>query len=314
MKLTDVCIEKPVFAWMLMAATVVFGVVAATAHRHQPVPRRRLPDHLGRSDVGGRGAGGHRERRRRDPRGGGRSRSRASARSRPRRGRAGASITVELDLSRDVDLALQDVQAKVAQAQQRLPRDIDPPVISKIEPRGPADHVGRPLRAVSRSVLADYARYRVKEKLQTVPGVGEITLGGYLERNVRIWVDAARLDERGLTVTDVIAALQREHVELPAGQARGRRARGQRARARRGARPRRRCGGSSSARCGQPGLPRGRRARRGRLRGHPPRVARQRRAGAGPRRPQAARRERRRGRRGVQARRSPRSRRPCPRA
>jgi multidrug efflux pump subunit AcrB len=50
-------------------------------------------------------------------------------------------------------------------------------------------------------LIADYARYRVKEKLQTVPGVGEITLGGYLERNVRIWVDAnslgrARVDGR----------------------------------------------------------------------------------------------------------------------
>ena len=54
-----------------------------------------------------------------------------------------------------------------------------------------------------------------------MPGVGEITLGGYLERNVRIWVDASRLDEKGLTVTEVIAALQREHVELPAGRLEG---------------------------------------------------------------------------------------------
>ena len=48
-----------------------------------------------------------------------------------------------------------------------------------------------------RQLLADVARYRVQEKLQTVPGVGEITLGGYLERNVRIWLDADKLDERG---------------------------------------------------------------------------------------------------------------------
>ena len=129
-----------------------------------------------------------------------------------------ASITVELDISRNVDLALQDVQTKVSQAQRRLPRDIDPPVISKTNPED------QPIMMVSlagpfpRRVLSDYIRYGLKEKLQTIPGVGEIMLMGVQERNVRIWVDAAKLDERELTVEDVISALQREHVELPAGR------------------------------------------------------------------------------------------------
>ncbi|MCI0527521.1 MAG: efflux RND transporter permease subunit, partial [Nitrospira sp.] len=130
----------------------------------------------------------------------------------------GANITVELDISRDIDLALQDVQTKVAQAQRRLPQDIDPPVISKTNPEDqPIMWVGLS-GPFSPQVLSDFARYRLKEKLQTVPGVGEITLGGYLERNIRIWLDATRLDERGLTVTDIIEALQKEHVELPAGR------------------------------------------------------------------------------------------------
>jgi len=47
----------------------------------------------------------------------------------------GANITLEMNLSRNVDLAMQDVQSKVSQAQRRLPRDIDPPVISKSNPR-----------------------------------------------------------------------------------------------------------------------------------------------------------------------------------
>ncbi|MCJ7487246.1 MAG: efflux RND transporter permease subunit, partial [Candidatus Aminicenantes bacterium] len=67
-------------------------------------------------------------------------------------------------------------------------------------------------------VLSDYVRYGLKEKLQTIPGIGEISLMGTLERNVRIWLDAARLDEKGLAVRDVISALQREHIELPAGR------------------------------------------------------------------------------------------------
>jgi hydrophobe/amphiphile efflux-1 (HAE1) family protein len=129
-----------------------------------------------------------------------------------------AYITLELDLSRDVDFAMQDVQAKVSQAQRRLPRDIDPPVISKSNPED------QPILFVSlagpfpQRVLSDYVRYSLREKLQTIPGVGEITMMGAQDRNIRLWLDATKLDEKGLTVGDVILALQREHVELPAGR------------------------------------------------------------------------------------------------
>ena len=86
-------------------------------------------------------------------------------------------------------------------------------------------------------VLADYARYRVKERLQTVPGVGEITMGGYLERNVRIWLDAATPRREG-------ADRHRRDRRAPARARRAagrphrdRGTRGQRPRARRGAGP-----------------------------------------------------------------------------
>ncbi|MCK7489568.1 MAG: efflux RND transporter permease subunit [Anaerotruncus sp.] len=72
-------------------------------------------------------------------------------------------------------------------------------------------------------VLSDYVRYGLKEKLQTIPGIGEISLMGTLERNVRIWLDAARLDEKGLTVRDVIsrpAARAHRAAGRPAGDAR----------------------------------------------------------------------------------------------
>ncbi|MDQ5858697.1 MAG: efflux RND transporter permease subunit, partial [Acidobacteriota bacterium] len=220
MKLTDVCIEKPVFAWMLMAATVVFGGVAASRIGISQFPDVDFPT----ISVGVTWEGAAPEVVENDvveileealiQVEGVRSITSSSR-------QGGASITVELDLARDVDLALQDVQAKVSQAQQRLPRDMDPPVISKSNPEDqPILWVGLS-GAFPQRVLSDYARYRLKEKLQTVPGVGEITLGGYLERNVRIWVDASRLDEKGLTVTEVIAALRREHVELPAGRLEG---------------------------------------------------------------------------------------------
>src|SRR5262245_52187566 len=191
MNLTEICIRKPVLAWMLMAATIVFGGVAASRIGISQFPDVDFPNisvsvtwegaapEVVENDVveileealvqveGVR-----------------------TITSTSRQGRA--TITVELDLSRDADLALQDVQTKGSQAQRRLPIDLDPPVISKSNPKD------NPILWLGLSgpyppqVLADYARYRVSERLQTIPGVGEITMGGYLERNVRIWVDATR--------------------------------------------------------------------------------------------------------------------------
>jgi multidrug efflux pump subunit AcrB len=111
----------------------------------------------------------------------------------------GGNVTIELDLSRNVDLALQDVQSRIAQVQRRLPRDMEPPIVSKSNPEDqPILWIGLN-GPYSPQVLADYARYRVKERLQTVPGVGEIQLGT-VERNIRIWVDSDKLDEREVTV------------------------------------------------------------------------------------------------------------------
>ncbi|MBM4360260.1 MAG: efflux RND transporter permease subunit [Deltaproteobacteria bacterium] len=211
------CIKRPVLAWMIMLAAVVFGVVAAARIGISQMPDVDFPiisvsvtregaapeviegdvvDPLEEALVQVEGV--------------------KSITSVSRQG--SASITLELDLARGVDAALQDVQARVSQAQQRLPRDVDPPVISKTNPED------QPIMWIAlsgpypRQLITDYARYRLREKLQTVPGVGEVMMGGYLERNVRVWVDARELEQRRLTVADVMRALTREHVELPAGK------------------------------------------------------------------------------------------------
>ncbi len=217
MKITEICIRKPVLAWMLMGATVLFGLVALSRIGISQFPdvdqptinvsftrEGAAPDVMEHDVVeiveeallqveGVR-----------------------SVESSARQG--GANITVELDLKRNVDVALQDVQTRVAQAQRRLPRDLDPPVVSKSNPEdNPIMWVGLS-GPFSRQVLADFARFRVKAAMQTVAGVGEVVVGGSLERNIRIWIDANKLDEHRLTVGDVRNALLRQHVELPAGQ------------------------------------------------------------------------------------------------
>lgn len=129
-----------------------------------------------------------------------------------------ANITVEFELERDIDVALQDVQAKLSQLQRRLPLGIDPPVVSKTNPED--DPIMRIAIGGSRppTFVADYIRNVVRPQLQTIQGVGEIQLSGFRDRNVRVWYDAVRLEAQGLTVQDVNRAIQREHLEVPAGR------------------------------------------------------------------------------------------------
>jgi len=217
MNLTEICVKKPVLAWMLMAATIVFGLVAASRIGISQFPDVDFPN-ISVSVVWEGAAPEVVENDIVEPleealvQVEGLRTITSSSRM------GSANITIELELSRNVDLALQDVQTKVSQAARILPRDIDPPVISKSNPED------QPIMMVSMGgpyparVISDYIQYGLKEKIQTIPGVGEITMMGVQTRNVRVWLDAAQLDEKGLTVSDVIQALQREHIELPAGR------------------------------------------------------------------------------------------------
>jgi multidrug efflux pump len=217
MRITEVCVKNPVLAWMLMAATILFGVVAGTRIGISQFPDVDFPT----ISVSVSWPGAAPEVIENDivETLEGTLVQIEGLRTITSTSRMGScNVTLEMELSRNVDFAMQDVQAKVSQAARQLPRDIDPPTISKSNPED------QPIMMISlvgpfpQRVLSDYIQYGLREKLQTIPGVGEISLMGVLDRNVRVWLDASKLDEKGVTVQDVIAALQREHVELPAGR------------------------------------------------------------------------------------------------
>jgi len=217
MNITEVCVRKPVFAWMLMAGTVLFGLVALSRIGISQFPDVDFPT----ITINATWEGAAPEVMEHDvveilEETVAQVEGVRSVTSSARQG--SASVTVEMNLSRDVDMALQDVQTKVAQAARRLPVDLDPPTASKSNPEDqPIMWIGLS-GPYPKQVLSDIARYQIRDKLQTIPGVGEINLGGWLDRNIRIWIDAAKLDAYGLTVSDVVTALRREHVELPAGR------------------------------------------------------------------------------------------------
>jgi multidrug efflux pump len=140
--------------------------------------------------------------------------------SRSSQGRS--SISVEFQLSVDMDNAANDVRDKVSQAQRYLPRDCDPPTVSK------ADADASPIMMISvkstqRSLLelSEIAELTLKEQLQTVSGVSAVLIWGEKRYAMRIWLDPAKLVGYQMTPLDVRNAILRENVELPAGSIEG---------------------------------------------------------------------------------------------
>jgi hydrophobe/amphiphile efflux-1 (HAE1) family protein len=215
--ITDVSIKNPVFAWMLMACTMLFGIVAITRVGISQYPDVDYPNIS--VSVSWPGASPSAiEREIVEPLEQSISQVEGVKSMSSKASAGNGRITVVFDMSRDVDLALQDVQARVGSATRSLPKDVPPASVSKSNPDDQAILTIAVSGPFSRQVLADVARYQVQEKLQTVSGVGQITLTGYLNRNVRIWLDSSRLAEKGVVANDVINAIRTEHVEVPGGQ------------------------------------------------------------------------------------------------
>ncbi len=217
MTLSDTAIKNPTFAWMLMIGLIVFGWVGFTRMGVSQLPDVDFPvisvsvtlegaapevmetevtDVLEDSVMQVQGV------------------RKVSSTSR----QGNSQITIEFDLDQDIDAALQDVQTKIAQAQRNLPNEIDPPVVTKTNPEDqPIIWLGlsgqRDLRG-----LMEYTKDHIKDEFTTVPGVGEVFLSGFVEPNLRVWLNAEQLRQREITVNDVVSAIQSEHAEVPAGR------------------------------------------------------------------------------------------------
>ncbi|MBI4309192.1 MAG: efflux RND transporter permease subunit [Candidatus Omnitrophica bacterium] len=217
MTLSDLSIKRPVFAWMCMAALIVFGAIGFKSMGVSQLPDVEFPvvsvnltwpgaapevmeaevvdvieqavmSIAGVRDISSSVTNGQ------------------------------ASITIELQIDRNVDFALQEIQTKIAQAQRLLPKDIDPPIVTKSNPAQQpitwfALQGQQPVRE-----LMQYVQDHLKDKFATVSGVGDVALGGFVPPNLRVWLDADKLASYELTADDVIKAIEEQHSELPAGR------------------------------------------------------------------------------------------------
>ncbi len=129
-----------------------------------------------------------------------------------------SQVVIEFELEKDVDVAYQEVQAKLGTIRSELPTDIEDPVVEKFD----VDSAPIMTVVVSGDLpvgrLTRLADKLVKERLQRVRNVGQVKLVGGRDREIWLWLDRDRMEGHQLAVQDVIAALQSEHVEYPGGR------------------------------------------------------------------------------------------------
>ncbi|WPU63245.1 efflux RND transporter permease subunit [Peredibacter starrii] len=217
MSLSDISIRKPVFAWMLMAAMIIFGYISMRKMGVSQMPDVDFPvvnvsviyegaapevmeldviDPIESAVLSVEGV--------------------KNVTSTARLGTA--NISVEFNLNKNIDVAVSEIESKINQAARLLPDDIDPPTISKVNPDDrPIMFLAVAAPEMSRKDLMAYTRDVLKDKFQTVSGVADVFLAGYIDPNLRVWAFNEKLNKLELTVNDVIGAVQAEHKESPSG-------------------------------------------------------------------------------------------------
>jgi HAE1 family hydrophobic/amphiphilic exporter-1 len=128
-------------------------------------------------------------------------------------------VIIQFELERKVDQAAQDVRDKVAGIQRELPADMDPPVVEKLDfGAAPVLSLAVSSAQLSRRDLTHITDKQIRERLQTLAGVGSVDLVGGQDREFHVYIDPQKLESQFLSVTDVAQALGAQNVEIPGGR------------------------------------------------------------------------------------------------
>jgi hydrophobe/amphiphile efflux-1 (HAE1) family protein len=215
MNLIDLSIRRSVFAWVLMATMIIFGAICLNRLGISQMPDVDFP--VLNISVTYEGAAPEVieadliepiEQRLLQIEGVKEMRSTANQGS--------ASINLEFDIGRNVDVALQEVQSALSQL--RLPANVDPPVIRKSNPDDDPILIVAVYGGKSMKDMLVWVNNYLLDQLQFLPGIGQVTAGGYPDPNMRVWIDPKKIKSYDLTVSDLTEALRTQHIESSAGQ------------------------------------------------------------------------------------------------
>lgn len=224
MQLPELCIRRPVMTSLLMAAIVIFGIIA-----YRSLPVAELPNvDFPTISVSASLPGASPE-------------TMASSVATPLESQfstiAGltsmssssaqgtTSITLQFSLDRNIDAAAQDVQSAISASLRRLPPDMPtPPSFRKVNPAdSPIFFIAMYSKTLPTWVVNEYAETQLAQRLSTLPGVAQVQVNGSQKYAVRIQVDPAQLSSRGIGIDELQAAVKSANVNQPLGSLDGER-------------------------------------------------------------------------------------------
>ncbi len=219
MNLSELSIRRPVLAWMMMAAIIVFGMLS-----FQRLGVSQLPDvdfpviSVGLNLHGA--APEVMESQVIDPLEDALMEIDGIRTIKSSSQQSSGNISLEFELNRNIKESLQEVQNKINQVKNLLPANLLPPTLRKTNPE---DQPIMWIAITSKNPdakpieLMSYARDVLYDQFTTISGVGNVALGGYVSPALRVWVDLKKLHQQDLTPQDIVTAIQKEQIEIPAG-------------------------------------------------------------------------------------------------
>jgi HAE1 family hydrophobic/amphiphilic exporter-1 len=217
-QLPELCIRRPVMTTLLMAAFLIFGIVAYRALPVSELPNVDFPTISVTAQLPGASP-----------------ETMAAAVATPLEGQfstiagldsmtstsaQGSSvITLQFALDRNIDAAAQDVQSAIAAAQRKLPPDMPtPPSFRKVNPAdSPVFYIAMYSATLPTWTVNEYAETQLAQRLSTIQGIAQVQVFGSQKFAVRIQADPAQLASRGIGIDEVQQAVKGANVNLPLG-------------------------------------------------------------------------------------------------
>jgi len=130
-----------------------------------------------------------------------------------------SQVIVEFDLERDGDQGAQDIRARIDGVRRQLPEGIEQPVVQKFDPSAqPIISLALSSTRTPIAELTTLADETIRRQLESVSGVGQVQIAGGLAREVRVFIQPDRMRATGVSAQEVLGALQRQNLEVPAGR------------------------------------------------------------------------------------------------
>jgi hydrophobe/amphiphile efflux-1 (HAE1) family protein len=215
--LASLCIRQPVFTWVLMLVFIVIGVFGYFSLGVDQFPKVDFPAIVVTTTENG-AAPEEIETELTDKIEGAVNTISGIDELRSTSSQGVSLVIIAFNLDKNPDVAAQEVRDHISNVLPDLPKGIDPPVVSKVDPDA------SPILLVTLSSpgtirdTTELADKRVRRQIESINGVGQVNILGGEKRQINVWLDPVRLEAAGLTAVDVERALAQQNLSVPGGQ------------------------------------------------------------------------------------------------